>query len=180
MEEGFMEVVKALEADEETAVAMQPGEGALNDPAVTAEPGAGLDALACDARGDPSTFEGSPPFDGLVGLVGVELVRPLARRAGGLLDGRDGVDDIQEHRPLVHVGCRLEAGEGNALSVAHQMVLRPWFATISRVGTNGLGCRPPFFSPLAGTVELSMLARGVELPQKIIRRGPWLGRWNCR
>jgi hypothetical protein len=45
------------------------------------------------------------------------------------------------------------------LAVSPQMVLGPRFAAIGRIGAHGLGRRPPFLSPLAGTVELSMLAR---------------------
>jgi energy-coupling factor transporter ATP-binding protein EcfA2 len=159
MEEGCVEVVEPLVADEEASVAMQPGEGALDDPAVAAEFGRGLDALARDARGDASGFESGPAVAGIVGLVGVELVWAVPRGAVRLPDRRDRVDDVQEHRALVDVRRRQEAGQRDALPIGHQMVLGTRFAAIGRVGADRLGRWPPFFSPLAGTVELSMLAR---------------------
>jgi hypothetical protein len=52
VEEGGVEVVAAFVADEEAPIAVEPGEGALDAPTVPAGPGAGLDALAGDARED--------------------------------------------------------------------------------------------------------------------------------
>ena len=47
-----MDVVAAVGADEEAAAVVQPGEGALDDPAVTAESGAVLGLAARDERFD--------------------------------------------------------------------------------------------------------------------------------
>lgn len=49
-----MEIVAPFVADEEAAVAVQPGKGALNDPAMSPELRLGLDAWASDTRGDVS------------------------------------------------------------------------------------------------------------------------------
>jgi hypothetical protein len=38
-EEAFVDVVVAVGADQEAAAIVEPGEGALNDPALTAQPG---------------------------------------------------------------------------------------------------------------------------------------------
>ena len=59
MEEGGVEIIAALEADEQAAVAMQPGKIPLDHPAVSAEFGLGLDALAGDAGGDAARSERS-------------------------------------------------------------------------------------------------------------------------
>ena len=45
-----MDVVAAVGADEEAAAVVEPGEGALDDPAVAAEPGAVLGLAAGDQR----------------------------------------------------------------------------------------------------------------------------------
>jgi len=159
MEEGGVQIVAALEANEEATVAVQPGKVAFDDPAVTTEPGGGVEAGAGDPRGDVSATERVASGAAMVGLVGVELGWTSARSATGALDGWDGVDGSEEHRPLVDVGGRLKARQRDALTIAHQMILRSWLAAIGRVRPHGLGRRPPFFTPLAGIVELSMLAR---------------------
>jgi hypothetical protein len=159
MEEGSMKVVAALEANEEATVAVQPGEATFDDPAVAAEFGAGVDARPGDPRRDVSATEGRAARAASVGLVSMQLVRASARPATRALDGWDSIDDVKQDRPLVDIGGGQEADQGDTLSVGYQMVFGPWSATIGRVRANGLGQRPPFFSPLPGTVELSMLAR---------------------
>src|SRR4051812_39760415 len=147
MEERLVEVIEAFVADEEASVPMEPGEGAFDDPAISAEFGLGLDAFARDAWDNLPLFEGGAARLGLVRLVGVEFVRALTRRSGRLYDRRDGVNRVQEDGALVDVRCRLEADEGDTLAVSHQMVLGSRFAAIGRIGAHGLGRRPPFFSP---------------------------------
>jgi hypothetical protein len=59
-EEGFVDLVAAVVADEEPFEVVQPGEGALDDPAGAAEPGAVLGLAACDLRRDPAPAELAP------------------------------------------------------------------------------------------------------------------------
>src|SRR5688500_13828228 len=96
----------ALVADEQAAVAVQPGEGALGDPPVAAEALARVDAAAGDARDDVPAPERVAAAAEVVRLVGVELrgaparaARPVARP----LERRDGVDQALEDGALVHV-----------------------------------------------------------------------------
>jgi hypothetical protein len=159
MEEGRVEVVASLEADEQAAVAMEPGEVPLDDPAVSAELGLGLDALAGDARGDAATTKGATPRTGIVRLVSMELVGTTAWSSAWLLDRRDRIDHVEEDRALVDVRGRLEAGEGDPLPITRDVILRPWFATVGRARPHRLGRRPPFFTPFAGIVVLSTLTR---------------------
>jgi hypothetical protein len=56
-EEGFVDFVAAVVADEEPLEVVEPGEGALDDPAGAAEPGAMLGLAACDLRLDPTVSE---------------------------------------------------------------------------------------------------------------------------
>lgn len=154
-----MEIVAAFVADEEATVAVEPSESALNDPSVSAEFRLGLDAWASDARRDvPSTQSVATGATG-VGFVGVQLRGASAWAAPRLLDGWDRVNGVEEDGPLVDIGGRLEADERDALPIGYQMVLGPRFAPIGGIRADRLGRRPPFLSPFAGTVELSMLAR---------------------
>jgi len=52
-----VDLVAAVVADEQPLEFVQPGEGAFNDPAVAAEPGAMGGAAAGDLRSDPALAE---------------------------------------------------------------------------------------------------------------------------
>lgn len=54
----------ALVAAVETTAAGEPGHGSLDDPAVSAEPFCGLDALACDAVADAALVRVQPAAAG--------------------------------------------------------------------------------------------------------------------
>lgn len=154
-----MEIVAAFVADKETSVAVQPGKGPFDDPAVSAKPGLGLDAVAGDAWGDVALSERDASRASGIRSVRVDLDGTSAASASGLLDRGDGVDRIEQDGPLVDVGRSLERDQRDALPVGHQVVLGTRFATVDRVRAHRPGGGPPFLSPLAGTVELSMLAR---------------------
>src|SRR4051812_45924589 len=75
VEEGLVDVGPALVADGEPAVAGEPGQGPLNDPAVATEPLAGVDAASGDPRDDPASAEIASAAREVVALVGVQLGR---------------------------------------------------------------------------------------------------------
>ena len=56
-EEGFVDVCAAVVADEQSLELVEPGEGAFDDPAVAAEPGAVLGLTPSDLRSDPALAE---------------------------------------------------------------------------------------------------------------------------
>src|SRR5512143_4301888 len=71
----------ALIAQGQPPVAGQPGEGAFDDPAVPAQPGAGLHPTAGDARGDAASAQPGPQVLVVVAGVGVQLGRTPPPRA---------------------------------------------------------------------------------------------------
>ena len=133
-----MEVIASFVANEEAAIAVQPGEGTLDDPTVASELRFRLDAGASDARGDVSASERLAPGTAVVGLVGVEFGGASARATTRTFDRRNGIDGIEEHGSLIDIGGRLEAHQRDALSVGYQMVLRPGLTTVGRVRADGL------------------------------------------
>ena len=56
-EECFVDLVAAVVADEQPFELVEPGKGALHDPAVAAEPGAVLGVAPGDLRFDPALAE---------------------------------------------------------------------------------------------------------------------------
>lgn len=79
-------------ADDEAPELVDPGEGALDDPAVSAEMLASLDAAESDAGRDPASAEVLAAALEVVAFVGVELFEPFSGPASSLADGVDLVD----------------------------------------------------------------------------------------
>src|SRR3990172_10040677 len=63
-------------AGAEAANGFEPGKVALDNPAMPAEPFAGVDAPTGDPRGDAARPTGGPALPKVVALVGVHLERP--------------------------------------------------------------------------------------------------------
>ncbi len=148
-----MDVSAAFIADDQPLHLVEPGEGALHNPAVLPEPLAGVDAWSRDSALDPSISQYLLISSGAVALVGVEFSWALARMPHLSSDRWDGVEQGCKKTRLMHVGSRDHLREGNAVGVDHKMALRARFATIRR-------SRPGFLAPFfAGTVEASTAAR---------------------
>ena len=151
-----MDVATTLVADGESAVTGEPGEGALDHPAMAPELLAGLDTLAGDAAADAASVEVPSAAGDIVRLVSVELQRSLtwsARPTAWAEDRRDVVDEVLEEPRVVRVRGREADDQGDAPTVDHKMALRARFAAIRRI-------RPGFLAPLfAGTLAASRLAR---------------------
>jgi hypothetical protein len=158
-QEGLMDSIVAVVADEEAAVAVQPGEVALDDPSIAAQLLARVDPPPGDAWDDAPAAQRLAAAARVEGLVGVELGRATAGPAARLADRRDGVDQPLQDGAFVHVGRGLQRRQRDALALAGDVVLGAWPAAIRRVRPDVLGRWPPFLTPLAGTLAASALAR---------------------
>ena len=76
-----MDVVAAVGADEESATVMEPGEGALDDPAVGAEAGAVLGLAAGDHGFDAAAPDEAAVLVVVVAAVGDQGGRPASGAA---------------------------------------------------------------------------------------------------
>ena len=87
---GLVDVSAPLARDGQAAEAVEPGQRALHDPAVPAQPLAAVDATSREAVGDRAgaAFRSAPAV--VAGLVGVERVRALARTATAVTHLRHG------------------------------------------------------------------------------------------
>ncbi len=90
-----MDVWATAVADEQTAEAVEPGEGALDFPAVATEAFSGFLFRASDAGNDASATAGRAVLRGVTGLVGVEFAWTLARSSGWTGDGLHGVEHAE-------------------------------------------------------------------------------------
>jgi hypothetical protein len=84
----------------------------------------------------------------VVALVGVQLLRALARSATArLADRRDSIHDLFQDLGVVDVGRRVNHRERDTSSVDHNMALRARFALIRRIRSGPLDPRERTRSP---------------------------------
>ena len=95
-----MDIGPPLVADGQPPVLAEPGQGALHHPAMATQPLAGVDAFAGDAHPDVALGKRAATARDVVGLVGMQLGRPLAAVAVRLLDRRHGIEHRPRRRPI--------------------------------------------------------------------------------
>jgi len=148
-----VDVCATVVADEQTAVAVEPREGALDFPSVATEALTGLYLRACDACNDASATAGGAVLGRVIGLVGVEFAGPLARSSDGNGDGLHRVEHALKHRGIMDIGRRQFDRQRESVSVDNQVMFAARAPSVARVGT---GILAPLF---AGTSDESTEAR---------------------
>lgn len=137
-------------ADGEAAKAVEPCQRSLNDPAVSAQPFAALDAASGNAGPDGAFPAFAPATIVIIGLVGVKLAGALARTSATVVHARHGIHSGCQHHAVVPVGrAQPDPGRG-AFPVDHKMALR------ARLGPRSVGFGPvsgPPFRRHGGAVE---------------------------
>jgi hypothetical protein len=118
-----VDVAAALVAGAQPLEGVQPGEAALDDPALTSQAGAVGDAAAGDPRSDPASAQLSAVDVVVVAAVGEQIPRSPAGSAAPSSDRRDGVDQRDELGDVVAVAAGEGDGEWDAAGVADQVVL---------------------------------------------------------
>src|SRR5829696_9572834 len=88
-EKGLMDISPAFIADREATIAVEPGQRALDHPAMATEPLTGVDPFARDADTDVARGQGPAAARNVVALVGVQLGGPFAALPGRRLRQRD-------------------------------------------------------------------------------------------
>jgi hypothetical protein len=149
----WMSARRSFVADGEVAVATEPSQRPLHDPAVAAQAGAALQPPSGDAREDAPAATGLPAVRKVISLVRVELTWASARPAAALADRRNGVDHALEALAVVDIRWAERERERNTAGVGEDVALYPWSASVCWIG-------PGLFAPLfAGTLALSSAAR---------------------
>ena len=148
-----MYVAASFIAYGKSAKAVEPGEAAFDDPAVSAELFFAVDASASNARQHTAAATSVAAAPVIVALVGVAFFGPLLRTAGFPADSRYGVEHVFEHGAVMNIGAGQPNRERNAAPVCYQVPLRARLAAIRWIWARG---GPPF---LAGMHEESAQTR---------------------
>ena len=118
-----MDLVAAVVADEQPFQLGQPGEGAFDDPAVAAEPGAVGGSAAGDLGGDAALAEQAPVLVVVVAAVGGDRVGPSARAADASAHRGHAVDERDQLRDVVAVSAGDRPGQREPARVDQEVVL---------------------------------------------------------
>ena len=148
-----MHVEPSFVADGKPSEPVEPGEAALDHPAVAAEPLAGFDAAPGDARLDLPALAGSSAAAVIVGFVGVQFVGSASRSPALAGNVRHGVQQRLKRHAVVDVGPGQHEAEWEAAAVGDQMAFG---ARPASIGWVRAGRGAPL---LAAMEELSMQAR---------------------
>ena len=138
-----MDVVAAVGADEESAAVVEPGEGAFDDPAVAAEPGAVLGLAAGDHGLDAALPEQAAVLVVVVAAVGDQRVGSPSRPADAAADRRHPVEQREQLGDVVAVAAGERPGERDPAAVYEEVVLAACPAAVDRARTR-FGA--PFFA----------------------------------
>ena len=143
LQEGLVDVGAALITDTQTAHAVQPGESALDNPAVSAQALAGFDAPAGNAGANTATLQILAQVGEIVALVGMHLLGSPARMTRQSPHQRDGFEYRDEALGVVPVGAREHYRERKASGIDGEVVLAAQFAPVGRIRA---GFRAPWGS----------------------------------
>ena len=138
-----MDVVAAVVADEESLELVEPGEGALDDPAVAAEAGAVLGLTSCDLWGDSARAEFAATAVVVVASVSANTIGSAARPANFAAYWRDAFDERDQLGAVMAVATGERPGERDPRRVYEKVMLRAVSGSINRARAR-LGA--PFFA----------------------------------
>jgi hypothetical protein len=112
-----VDVVATVGADEQAAAVVEPGEGALDDPAVAAESGAVLCLAARDHGLDAALPDKAAVLVVVVAAVGDQRPRSASWPPDAAADGRHPVEQLEQLRDIVAVAAGQRPGERDAAAV---------------------------------------------------------------
>ena len=111
---------------------VQPGEGALDDPADTPEGRAVFGLASCDLRGDPAPAQFAPVLVVVVAAVGSDTVGPPAGSANLAAHRRHALDQRDELGDVVAVAAGDRPGERDPCGVYEKVMLGAVSGSINR------------------------------------------------
>ena len=150
MEHGEVGVGAFLPADEDASETVEPGVGALDNPAACAEAGFALERLcffsaAADVGGERELLGEFADLLVVVGGVEAQPLRPLPGRLGAC--DRDRLDRLAGELVVVQVRARRRDPDRDALALGEEAAFRPFLAL-----SVGFG---PVLAPPSGALPIA-------------------------
>ena len=136
-------LVAAVGAKQQPAAVVEPGEGALDDPADATEAGAVFGLATGDLGLDPSGAELAPVLVVVVAAIGDDAVGTAPRPTDASTHGWDSIQEGEQLGDVVAVAAGERPGKRQAAAVYEEMLLAAAPATVDWAGT---GLRAPFFA----------------------------------
>jgi hypothetical protein len=127
-----VDLVAAVVADEQSLEVVEPGEGALDDPAGAAEPGAVCGLAAGDLVGDAAPAELAPVLVVVVAAVGGDALGTTAWPADLAAHGWHSLDERDQLGDVVAVAARNRPGEREPGRVDQEMVFGAVSGSVNR------------------------------------------------
>ena len=127
-----MDVVAAVVADEQSFELVQPGEGALDDPAVAAQAGAVPGLASCDLWGDAAVAELAATAVVVIAAISADTIGSAARTADLAADGRDAVDERDQLGAVMAIAAGKRPGERDPGRVYEKVMLGAVSGSINR------------------------------------------------
>ena len=127
-----MDLGAAVVADEQAFELVQPGEGALDDPAIAAQAGAVAGLAASDLGSDPAFAQLAPLRPMVIGPVGGDPIRPIARTADPASDWWHSVEERDQLGDVVAVAAGECPGERDPGRVDQEVVFGAVSGSINR------------------------------------------------
>jgi hypothetical protein len=133
----------AVVTDEQPLEVVEPGEGALDDPAGAAEPGAVPALAASDIRFDPTPAQLAPVLVVVVAAVGADPLGPAAGPADLAAYRRHTLDQRHQLGDVVAVAAGDRPGERDPARVYEKVMLGAVSGSINRARARRAA---PFFA----------------------------------
>ena len=127
-----MHLVATVVTDEQSFVVVEPGEGALDDPADTAQAGPVLGLAAGDLGLDAAGAQLAPVLVVVVAAIGAEALGSAAGSTDLAAHRRDPFDERDQLGDVVSVAAGDRPGERDPGRVYEKMMLRPVSGSINR------------------------------------------------
>lgn len=137
----------------EAAELMQPRIGPLDDPAEGAQSASVVGVALGDDRFNSTPSQGLGVRRGMIGPITLNALWTLSRSSALTGNRRNGVHQGKQLSHIVAIRAGNRRGQGNAVRIGKNVMLRPVFPAVRRVGPRLV---PP---KTARTEELSMTAR---------------------
>ena len=131
-EECFVDLVAAVVADEQSLELVEPGEGAFDDPAVAAEPGAMVGASAGDFGCDAAAAELATVARVVVAAVGAQPVGASTWPTDLAAHRRYPVDERDQLGDVMAVAASDRPGKRDPCCVYEKVMLRAISGSINR------------------------------------------------